>query len=189
MKQAGWVVGVLAVAAVAAAIGIWVVNPGLLPAVSDDGDSSKADLEVAPEVGARAPSFTLPALDGDEISLADFEGQPVILDFWASWCPNCNATAPHLTQFHQETDDVAVVGINMGVNESDGDIRSHVEDHGIDFPIALDDGSVSERYRVTKTSTYVFIDADGVIREKKSGVRLDLSDFETAYEATIKPEG
>lgn len=189
MKRAGWFVGALAVAAAAAAIGIWVVSPGLLPAASGDGEPSTADLEVAPEVGARAPSFTLSTLDGDEVALADFEGQPVVLDFWASWCPNCNATAPHLTQFHQETDDVAVVGINMGVNESDGDIRSHVEEHGIDFPIALDDGSVSERYRVTKTSTYVFIDADGVIREIKSGVQLELSDFETAYEDTINPEG
>lgn len=189
MGRAGWVVGALAVVAVAAAIGIWVANLGLLPGASGDGEPSMADLEVAPEVGARAPSFTLPSLDGDEISLADFEGQPVILDFWASWCPNCNATGPHLAQFHQETDDVAVVGINMGINESDGDIRRHVEEHGIDFPIALDDGSVSEQYRVTKTSTYVFIDADGVIRERKSGVKLDLSDFETAYEDKIKPEG
>lgn len=189
MKRVGWLVGVLAVVAVAAAIGIWVLSPGPRPALSSDGESSTADLNVAPEVGARAPSFTLPTLEGQEVSLADYDGQPVILDFWASWCPNCNATAPHLTQFHQQNDDVAVIGINMGLNESDEAIRNHVAEHGIDFPIALDDGSVTETYRVTKTSTYVFIDADGVIREIKSGVRLDLTDFETAHQNTVNPEG
>ena len=189
MKRVAWLVGALAVAAAAAAIGIWVLGPGPMPAASNDGNSSMADLDVAPEVGARAPSFALPTLDGQEVSLADYAGQPVILDFWASWCPNCNATAPHLTQFHQGNDDVAVIGINMGLNESDEAIRNHVAEHGIDFPIGLDDGSVTETYRVTKTSTYVFIDADGVIREIKSGVRLDLTDFETAYRNTVNPEG
>lgn len=189
MNRAGWLVGVLAVVAVAVAIGIWVLSPGSAPTASEDADSSTTDLNVAAEVGARAPAFTLPTLDGEDVSLADYEGRSVILDFWASWCPNCNATAPHLTRFDQENDDVAVIGINMGVNERDDAIQSHVREHGIDFPIALDDGSVTETYRVTKTSTYVFIDADGVIREIKSGVRLTLSDFETAYQSTINPEG
>lgn len=189
MKRVAWLVGVLVVAAVAAAIGIWVLSPGPKPTASNDTESATADLGVAPEVGALAPSFTLPTLDGEEVSLADYEGQPLILDFWASWCPNCNRTAPHLTRFHQETEDVAVIGINMGVRESEAEIRGHVSDHGIEYTIALDDGRVTETYRVTATSTYVFIDADGVIREIKSGTALDFADFETAYENTVNPEG
>lgn len=189
MKRVTWLVGVLAVVAAAAAIGIWVLGPGPTPTASDDAGSTTSDLNVAPEVGARAPSFTLPTLDGEEVSLADYEGQPVILDFWASWCPNCNQTAPHLTRFHQETEDVAVIGINMGVRESEAEIRGHVSEHGIDYPIALDDGSVTETFRVTATSTYIFIDANGVIREIKSGTALDFADFETAYRNTVNPEG
>ena len=179
-------VGLMAVVGmvIVAAVGVWVWSPWSGPSASSDGD-----LSVAPEVGARAPSFTLPTLDGGEISLADYAGQPVILDFWASWCPNCNQTAPHLTRFHQETENVAVIGINMGVRETDAEIRGHVSEHGIDYPIALDDGSVTETYRVTATSTYVFIDGDGVIREIKSGTALDFADFETAYQNTVNPEG
>lgn len=100
MKRATWLVGALVVAAVAAGIGIWVWEPGSGPSVASGPEA--ADVEVGPNAGQRAPSFRLPTLAGGEVSLADFKGQPVILEFWASWCPNCNATAPHLEAFAQQ---------------------------------------------------------------------------------------
>lgn len=192
-RTTGWI-GVAGIAAIVVVIGVWVWNPWSGSPTSSDGptaasSSDGSDVEVGPNVGQRAPAFTLSALDGSEVSLADYEGQPVILEFWASWCPNCNATAPHLEEFARRHEDVAVVGINMGVNETDEQIQSFVDEHGIGFPVALDDGSVTETYRVTKTSTYVFIDAQGIIREIKAGVKLDLSDFETAYTNTLNSEG
>lgn len=188
MKRSVGITVVLGVVVIAA-IGVWVWNPWMNPSASTDGSTTPSDVEVALRIDARAPAFTLPTLDGGDVSLADFAGRPVILEFWASWCPNCNATAPHLEEFARQHEDVAVIGINMGLNESDDAIRSFVNEHELGFPVALDDGSVTETYRVTKTSTYVFIDAGGIIREIKSGVRLTLSDFETAFQNTLNPEG
>lgn len=189
MKRMTWLIGVLAVVAAAAAIGMWVLTPGSAPTAADDAETATSDLEVAPEADARAPSFTLPTLDGGEVSLADYEGQPVVLDFWASWCPNCNKTAPHLTRFAEERSDVAVIGINMD-REGKSTIQDHVDKYGVKYPVALDEaGSVTETYRVTATSTYIFIDAEGVIRDIKAGTALEYEDFEAAYRDMAESEG
>ena len=98
-------------------------------AVADPGDS--ADSEPTLEL---AYDFTLETLDGETVTLSDFQGDWVLVNFWATWCPLCVREMPYLQEI-AETRDIHVLGINMG--ESEGQVRRFVEEHGITFPILM----------------------------------------------------
>lgn len=122
------------------------------------------------EVSAADPSdredaadFTVPALltDGD-VSLAQFSGTPVVLNFWASWCTPCKKEMPVLQEFATENPDVRVVGV--AVNDGESDSREFAQRRGIEFPLGVDgDGSVSADYGVTGLPVTVVIDGDGQV--------------------------
>jgi len=109
-----------------------------------------------------APDFTLERLDGGTISLVDFRGKkPVVVDFWASWCPNCRRDMPNLNRFYEKyKDKVEVIGVNLQENEST--VRDFIASRGISFPIALDPrGQASRAYGIQYTNTHVLIDRAG----------------------------
>lgn len=112
--------------------------------------------------GQLAPDFSLARLGGGTISLAEFRGKkPVVVDFWASWCPNCRRDMPRLNSFHEKyKDKVEVIGVNL--KESESVAQEFVSSRSIAFPIALDtNGQVSNAYGNRYTNTHVLIDKDG----------------------------
>ncbi len=113
-------------------------------------------------VEATAPDFTLQTLDGETVTLSDYFGKkPVILDFWASWCTNCQRAMPKTSALYEQyKDDIEVLGINL--QESNSAIQSFVDSKGIEFPILLDTNSEASRlYGIQYTNTHVFIDING----------------------------
>lgn len=122
-----------------------------------------ADLTPAARAEALAPSFTLVDLDGRTRSLESFRGRPVLVNFWATWCPPCRMELPELQatwSAHQGCLDV------VGVAESSGgadDLRAFVREHGIGYPILLDDGSAGRAYGAATIPRSVLIGADGRI--------------------------
>lgn len=109
-------------------------------------------------------SESWPLLDGGEIALASYEGEkPVVLDFWASWCPNCRRSMPVLNGFYdQYKDEVEVIGVNL--QEPVSTISQYVSSTGIDFPIVLDpDGKIARSYGVTYTNVHVLINKNGEV--------------------------
>jgi peroxiredoxin len=117
------------------------------------------------EIGAPAPDFELAALTGETIRLAQFRGQPVLLSFGASWCPDCRLEAPLLEAVHKSYPELIVLLVDI---EEDPDIvQNFAGEFGITHPILLDrDGKVSEQYQVFAIPTELFIDQDGIIRAK-----------------------
>ncbi len=115
-----------------------------------------------------APDFTLSTLDGGTVTLSSFRGQkPVILDFWASWCHNCQRDMPKLNKFYQKyKNDVEIIGINL--RENIGTIEKFVNSNDIEFPIALDKGQVSNLYGIRFTNTHIYIDKNGYIQNISS---------------------
>ena len=120
----------------------------------------------APEEGASAPAFETRLLSGEPLNLAELRGQPVILNFWASWCGPCARELPLLDRANSQA--VKVIAINFG--ESEEDVAAFLAEHPVSLPVALDpDGKVARRYRVSALPTSFFIDAQGIIRHKRAG--------------------
>ena len=130
---------------------------------SEQQVAAVAEVIASPEVKL-APDFTLQRLDGGSISLAQYRDQkPVIIDFWASWCPNCQRDMPRLSKWYdQYGDQVEVIGINL--QEKTSVVTSYVDRANISFPIALDpNGAASRQYGVSYTNTHVLINKDGSV--------------------------
>ena len=126
-------------------------------------------LPAAPALGHPAPAFALTSVAGDTVDLAALRGQPVVLNFWATWCPPCRAELPELEAASQRlAGEVAIVGVNQA--ESPEQVRAFAERLGLTFTIPLDEhGQVSRTYGVRSLPTTFFIDRTGVIRHIQSG--------------------
>jgi cytochrome c biogenesis protein CcmG/thiol:disulfide interchange protein DsbE len=125
-----------------------------------------------PAPGDEAPSFTAPRLEGEgSVALADFEGTPVVLNFWASWCGPCKDEAPMLRRAAETFDgQVEIVGIN--IKDSRTDAIAFAEAEGLDYEHVRDEGGDIERdYGLTGQPETFFIDADGEIVEHVNGRR------------------
>lgn len=109
-----------------------------------------------------APDFSLVKLGGGTISLAEFRGKkPVVVDFWASWCPNCRRDMPNLNRFYEKyKDKVEVIGVNL--QEKESTVRDFIASRGIGFPIALDPSNrASSAFGIQYTNTHFLIDING----------------------------
>lgn len=125
------------------------------------------------EVGKSAPSFTLPG-DGGDVSLADLRGKPVMLMFFASWCPHCQKMAPIVADVVRKHPKVQLVMISAA-QEDRATVRKF---HNSFLPkpmpgkLAYDDTlNVARAYGLGGYPTFAFIDAKGVLRETAAGER------------------
>ncbi len=118
-----------------------------------------------PEVGAIAPRFTLPDLNGDEVTLDDYRGKVVLLNFWATWCPPCQNEIPMFIEVYEELKDEDFVILAVSMGERKEEVASFVAAKGMTFPVLLDSSrSVARRYLVRAVPTSLVIDRDGVVQ-------------------------
>ncbi|GAB6876964.1 TlpA family protein disulfide reductase [Thermaerobacter litoralis] len=124
---------------------------------------------VAP--GTPAPDFTLRELEGRPVSLSNFRGKVVFLNFWASWCYPCRQEMPEIRKLvDRMPDDVVVVGVTTSDPASPDEIKAYVEENGYDWVFVYDEGSrVGRQYRIVYLPTSYFIDPDGVVRARHIG--------------------
>jgi len=146
--------------------------------VSHDGFGNRADYDagtvttfaVGSEVGMYAPDFTLPGIDGQNVTFSDFRGKAVILNFWLSYCGPCVHEMPYIQRVFDSRSDEGLVVLAINVRESADAVRSFVDSHGLTFPVLLDsEGAVDEVYQPPVFPTTFFVDADGIIGEVKEG--------------------
>jgi len=110
-----------------------------------------------------APDFTLVDLDGNQISLGDFAGQPVVINFWATWCPPCQDEMPLLVEaFEREGGQVVFLAIS--IDEPERAVRRFAEKNDISFIILLDEGGkVASEYQVKSIPITFFVNRDGQV--------------------------
>ena len=126
--------------------------------------------EEGSEVGDLAPGFDLKNLNGTMVSLYDYWGSPVLLNFWATWCGPCRYEMPFLQQIYTEWQDNGLVIITINLKESSDKVQQFMKEYELTFPVVLDtSGEVSREYFVTAIPTTFFIDEYGVIQAKKIG--------------------
>ncbi|MFC1962861.1 peroxiredoxin family protein [Chloroflexota bacterium] len=131
---------------------------------------NEGELVPAPKVGRRAPDFTLADLEDNQVSLSDFRGKTVFLNFWATWCPPCRAEMPEIEAVYQKYRDKNVVVIGVDLFESEDKISQFVQQGGYSWTFAIDSmGEVSKNYRVAAIPASFFIDREGIIRAVNIG--------------------
>lgn len=125
------------------------------------------------EIGSLAPDFTLYDMDGKAMSLSEYKGKKVFLNFWATWCGFCDLEMPDLQKINDENDDLVVLAVN--VREEEDIVKSYIEEGGYDFPVVFDeDGDVASMYLISGMPTTYFINEDGVVTESyKSMLTLE----------------
>ncbi len=125
-------------------------------------------LGIAP--GQLAFDFTLDDVSGQRIKLSDLRGHPVVINFWATWCPPCRQELPALQSAYQRLRDKGVILLGVDLKENAETIQNFTTQFGLTYPLLLDrDGAVSERYQVRGIPTTVFLDADGVVHARHVG--------------------
>ena len=126
----------------------------------------------APVAGAPAPDFSLKSLDGQQVSLSQFKGHPVLINFWASWCPPCRLEMPDLVKAYtaHKAEGFVLLGLNATSLDSLPDVKAFVKEFGMTFPVLLDeDGSVAALYRLRGLPLSVFVDRQGIISRLNIG--------------------
>lgn len=113
------------------------------------------------EEGQLAPDFSLQFADGSQNKLSDWQGKPVILNFWATWCPPCREEMPSfVAAYNRHAEEVVIVGVNA--EESADEAAAFVNSHDMPFPVVLDArGDIQRLYNVRGLPTTIFIDRTG----------------------------
>ena len=144
-----------------------------LPAVADE------QKETAPAVVA--PDFELQDLNGTNVTLSQFKGQkPVLLYFWAKWCPVCMAVRPEVIELRKATarDDIEILAINVGGIGGRGDslakVKRFEEAYPAPYTVLYDtDSKVTHSYRVEGIPHFILLDKTGAIKYEGSRLPSD----------------
>lgn len=114
------------------------------------------------EVGKLAPNFTLENLDGEEVSLEEYRGKIVMLNFWATTCKFCVEEMPDMNKLQEENEDLVILAVN--VRERRDKVKDYIENGGYDFEVLLDTkGNIAMDYLVSAFPTSYFIDKEGIL--------------------------
>lgn len=144
---------------------LWVVY--LLISPPSAAGTTRGTLEL---VGKPAPNFELKGIDGQTYKLADLKGKPVMLNFFATWCPPCRNEMPAIQEAYKQYADQGFVVIAVNLNESEMVVKNFKDKLGLTFPIVIDtDDRVTKAYDIVPLPTSFFVNKDGVIQFKHTG--------------------
>ena len=129
-------------------------------------------------LGTDAPDAALEDLDGGAVQLLDYveRGKPAVLEFWATWCEQCEALQPQLDAIQtRHGEQVNIVAVAVGVSQTPRRIKRHLEEHDPGYPYLFDArGAAVRAYSAATTSIVVMLDADGRVAYTGVGVQQDL---------------
>ena len=134
-----------------------------------------------PEVGDSAPDFQLTSLDGQAVSLSDFKGSPVLVNFWATWCGPCQMETPYLQEIYDEWQAMGLVLLTVNIGESSSKVEAFMQSEGLSLPVLLDSQEkVALKYGIWVFPTTFFIDLNGVIQEVRFGAFQSKAEIEAS---------
>ncbi len=138
----------------------------------------------APATANPAPDFTLRALAGPNVRLAEQQGSVVLVNFWATWCAPCREEMPHLSRLYEKYRSSGFTLLGVNVDDDARNAARAAQAMGLKFPVLLDsEKSVVKLYAVTTMPSTVIIDRDGRMRHLHKGYK---SGVEDTYEQLVR---
>ena len=151
---------------------LWILLAALLVAAP-----SLRSQELGIPVGAKAPAAVVEGMDGRLVDLAQYLGKtPVLIEFWATWCPNCKELEPTMQAAHRKYGDrVKFLGVAVSVNQSPERAKLYAEKHALPIEVLYDrKGAATDAYDVPATSYVVVVDRAGTVVYTGLGGSQDL---------------
>lgn len=133
-----------------------------------------------------APDFKLTTLDGKTVTLADYEGKVVFLNFWATWCPPCRQEIPDFMKAYDNLKNDGLVILGVAVSDKENSVKDYVEKNKMNYPIAMGDMKIVQDYEPGNAiPTTIVIGRDGKIYHKQVGI-MDLAQVEGIFKELSK---
>lgn len=130
--------------------------------------------------------FTLTDLEGNPVSLSDYRGKVVMLEFWATWCAPCRLSVPELIELHEKYGDRGFAIIAISLDEVAEKVREFKEEFDIPYVIVIDDKDVNSAYGVFSIPTTFLLDKNGEVVKKHMGFARGVGDdFAKEIEALL----
>lgn len=173
-----------------------VIQSTMMPANGKTGGSAAVDAD-SPEAqglpdlrGKQAPGFTLKTLDGKTVSLSDYKGKAVLVNFWATWCGPCKLEMPWLIDLQKK---YAAQGFTvLGISEDDGpakNIADFATKMGVNYPVLIADDQVSKAYGgIEYLPTSYYIGRDGKVVREVGGI-ISQNEIESDIQKILATKG
>ena len=136
------------------------------------GQAGQVSLPTGITVGYRLPSFTLTNLATQQaMTVSSQTGRPMLINFWASWCPPCREETPDLVAaYKQYGKKVDFIGVDLTVQDSLPNVKNFLQQYGVPYTVLLDQsGSVAQQFQVVGIPTSLFVDKSGKIIDRYTG--------------------
>jgi thiol-disulfide isomerase/thioredoxin len=120
--------------------------------------------------GQPMPAFKVFSIKGQPLSSESLKGSVVLIDFWATWCPPCRESIPHLAELHRKYGKQGLIIVGMNVDEG-GErlVKEYAERHSIPYPIVMASDKIISDYAVRALPVLYIVDKNGLIREQLMG--------------------
>jgi len=146
----------------------------LIPGQAGQPDAADQDGGEEPQLrGKAAPAFSLMTLDGKKVSLSDYKGRAVLVNFWATWCGPCKIEMPWFEELRKQyaAQGFEILGLADDVDAGKDEIAKVAQKTGVTYPILLTDGKVQKAYGgVDVLPMSFYVDRNGVVVEETAGL-------------------
>ena len=156
---------------------------------ADRSGASTSGRIPAPQQGFLAPDFELKTPAGESITLSDLQGQAVLVNLWATWCPPCRAEMQSIEKLYREYKDrgFTVLAIDITYQDEPSAVMPFVNEQGLTFPILLDEtGGTATAYQLRSLPSSFFIRRDGMINDVVIGGPMSEALLRTRIESILK---
>ena len=139
------------------------------------------------DIGKPAPEFQLQDLNGNTVSLSDFRGSPVLLNFWATWCGPCHSEMPFIQEIYEEWQDKGLIILTVNRRQTSSEVQQFIQDDNLSIIVLLDtNGYVADLYSsIEYIPATFFIDEEGITRQIEFGAFSSKAEIEDCLSKII----